>query len=126
MTIYSVRFYTTGQYADEDVEADTPEQALEKAKELIATEQDGLDYYAREDDGVNEIRVWRGGETLAAWQHSEVSLRLAAQDLLEALEQALQALNTAPRFRIPHLDTDSYEIAAACDRAIAKAKGGAA
>jgi hypothetical protein len=49
----------------------------------------------------------------------------ALPELLNAVEQALQALNTAPRFRIPHLDTDSYEIAAACGRAIAKAKGGA-
>jgi hypothetical protein len=44
--------------------------------------------------------------------------------LLATLEQAVQALNTAPNFRVPHLDTNSYEIAAACDRAIAKAKAG--
>jgi len=48
----------------------------------------------------------------------------AAGDLLTALEQAVQALNTAPRFKVPHLDTDSYAIASICDRAIAKAKGG--
>jgi hypothetical protein len=55
----------------------------------------------------------------------DMRLRLAAGDLLAALEQAVQALNTAPRFRVPHLGTDSYKIAATCDRAIAKAKGGA-
>ncbi len=52
-------------------------------------------------------------------------LQFAAGELLDALEQAVQALNTAPRFRVPHLDTDSYKIAAICERAIAKAKGGA-
>jgi hypothetical protein len=43
--------------------------------------------------------------------------------LLEALEQALEALNTVPRFPVPSLLTDSYRVAAMCDRAIAKAKG---
>ena len=46
-------------------------------------------------------------------------------DLIAALEQAVAALNTAPRFRVASLDTDSYRIASICDRAIAKAKGGA-
>jgi hypothetical protein len=45
--------------------------------------------------------------------------------LLEGLEQALAALNTAPRFRVPSFDTDSYAIAALCSRIIARAKGGA-
>ncbi len=49
----------------------------------------------------------------------------AGPTLLAALEQAVAALNTAPRFRVPSLDTDSYRIASLCDRAIAKAKGGA-
>ena len=48
-----------------------------------------------------------------------------APTLLEALQQAVAALNTAPRFAVPSLDTDSYRIAALCDLAIAKAKGGA-
>jgi hypothetical protein len=45
--------------------------------------------------------------------------------LLEALEQAVAALNTAPRFRVPSLGTDSYAIAALIDRAIAGQKEGA-
>ena len=49
----------------------------------------------------------------------------AAPELLAALDQAVKALNTAPRFHVPVLGTDSYKIAALCDRAIAKAKGGA-
>jgi hypothetical protein len=32
-------------------------------------------------------------------------------------------LNTAPRFAVPALESDSYAIAAECGRAIAKAKG---
>jgi hypothetical protein len=49
--------------------------------------------------------------------------RSAATPLLAALTQAVAALNTAPRFTVPSLDTDSYAIAALCDRAIAKANG---
>jgi hypothetical protein len=41
-------------------------------------------------------------------------------------EQALEALNTAPRFKVPNLGTDSYKIADIRDRALAKAKAGVA
>lgn len=44
--------------------------------------------------------------------------------LVNALEQAVQALNTVPRFPVPNLLSDSYKIAATCDRALARAKGG--
>jgi hypothetical protein len=44
-----------------------------------------------------------------------------APELLAALKQAVTALNVAKRFRV--LDTDSYQIAAMCDAAIAKAEG---
>ena len=46
----------------------------------------------------------------------------AAPELLEALRLAQRALNTAPRFRVG--DTDSYEIAATVDKAIAQADAG--
>ena len=42
-----------------------------------------------------------------------------AMQMLDALQLAQRALNTAPRFRVD--DTDSYEIAAKVDAAIAKA-----
>jgi hypothetical protein len=45
----------------------------------------------------------------------------AAEDLLAALWQAVDALNTAPRFQVGA--SDSYAIASLCDRAIAKATG---
>ena len=41
--------------------------------------------------------------------------------LVDALKWAVLALNTAPRFKVG--DTDSYEIAAKCDRTIAKVEG---
>jgi hypothetical protein len=65
------------------------------------------------------------GKTVATLAPEEWHEMLAAWELLDALEQAVQALNTAPRFSVPHLDTDSYRIAIVCDHAIRKAKGGA-
>ncbi len=56
------------------------------------------------------------------------SLLAAAPALLEACETALVALNTAPRFRVPALDTsegkiDSYKVASRLGKVIALAKG---
>jgi len=65
------------------------------------------------------------GVGFAQWRDEDLSLQLAARDLLAALTRALAALNTAPRFRVAGLDTDSYAIAAECEKAIAMAKGGA-
>lgn len=45
----------------------------------------------------------------------------AAPDLLAALQEAVTALNVKEKF--PVYDTDSYAIAARCDKAIAKAEG---
>jgi hypothetical protein len=44
-------------------------------------------------------------------------------DLVETLELVLDALNTAPRFRVR--DTDSYAIASRVSAVLAKSKGGA-
>lgn len=45
----------------------------------------------------------------------------AAPELLAALQEAVTALNVKEKF--PVYDTDSYAIAARCDKAIAKAEG---
>jgi hypothetical protein len=54
------------------------------------------------------------------WQ-AMVDLVAAAPELLAALRLARNALNVAPRFHVG--STDSYEIAAACDKAISKSEG---
>lgn len=45
----------------------------------------------------------------------------AADELLDACRQSVNALNIAPRFRVG--DTDSYAIASTLGRAISKAEG---
>jgi Protein of unknown function (DUF2958) len=52
----------------------------------------------------------------------DLRLDLAAPVLLTALQKALAALNTAPRFDVPCLGCDSYAIAAEAERAIAAAR----
>jgi hypothetical protein len=128
MTIYKAYFHTDAAFATREVEADTPEQALIQAQELCANDPSDL-WFDSYDGGlpVNEITINDDNyDKVAVWFDDDMWLRLAAPDLLDALEQATAALNHAPRFAAPGLDTDSYRIASICDKAIAKAKGGAA
>jgi hypothetical protein len=102
------------------------EQALTLARQFYESQPSDL-YFETFDGGMplNEIAIQdAGGADCASWLSQEFRLCLAAQDLLAGLEQAVVALNSAPRFLVPSLATDSYWIAAICDLAIAKAKGG--
>ena len=124
MTTYTAYFRNDAKFAPREFEAATPEEAL-----ALAKQHDWSDLWFEPYDGmsVNEIEICdEDGNELAVWLDDELRLRLAAQEMLDALEQALAALNQAPRFKVPGLSTDSYRIAAICDKAIAKAKGGAA
>ena len=127
MTTYEALFHTDGGYAIRQLEADTPEQALAIARQLGEADPSQLAFQPY--DGampVTEIEVCGPeGVGFARWRDEDFSLRLAARDLLAALTRAVAALNAAPRFRVAGLDTDSYAIAAECDKAIAMAKGGA-
>jgi hypothetical protein len=127
MTTYTVNFASDAEFASHKFDAETPERALALARKPYEDDPSELLFQPYGGMDVNEILVYDAdGNERAVWYDDELRLRLAAGDLLAALEQAVQALNTAPRFRVPHLATDSYKIAAVCDRAIAKAKGGAA
>jgi hypothetical protein len=55
------------------------------------------------------------------WDADAAELISAAPEVLDACRNAVRALNTAECFKVG--DTDSYEIAAQCLRAIAKAVG---
>jgi hypothetical protein len=128
MTNYTVHFYTEADWANSLIEAHSPENALEAAKRIA--DGDGfweLDFQAYDNTAsVERIEIFdEAGHPVAEWKKRQLRLRLAASELLDALEKAVEALNTAPRFKVPGLDTDSYAVAAICDEAIALAKGGA-
>jgi hypothetical protein len=127
LTTYTVTFRTERDSASEDIEAASPEAALAEAR-AIADDRDRVAslYFETYTDyvPVDEIVVDNpDGERVAAWLGPELLLRFASEDLFNALAMAVTALNTAPGFKVPKLDTDSYAIAAQCGRAIAKAKG---
>jgi hypothetical protein len=128
MTTYQV--YRSDQWGRRDFDAETPAQALALAQRFAEEKWHvlDLDYYEACDSPINEIEVCDDEHnSLALWLDDDMRLRLSARDLLNAVQKAVAALNTAPRFAVQHLDTDSYAIAAECDRAIGKAtKGGAA
>ena len=127
LTTYTVTFRTEQESASEEIDAPSPEAALAEAR-AINDDRDRLGaLYFEPYAGytpVEEIVVdTPDGERVAEWLSPNLLLHLAAEDLFNALEKALTALNTAPRFAVLRLGTDSYTIAAACRRAIAKAKG---
>ena len=93
MTTYTVYFRSDRNYADHDIEADTPEQALAVARQLC--ESGDIYHEALFDDydgraPINEIEVCHEDEeALAVWQDDDLRLRLAAADLLTAAEKIL-------------------------------------
>jgi stage V sporulation protein SpoVS len=124
MTTYTANFRTDAEWAEEEFEAETPQQALALARAFYDSHTEDLMFQSY-DGGmpVNEIEIsGDAGDKLVVWRDEYLTLHLAASDLLDALEQAVAALNTARRFPVPSLLSDSYKIAAICDQAIAKAK----
>jgi hypothetical protein len=128
LTQYTVRLFTERDSATTEITAPSPELALDEAR-AIAADPDRLarlqfepypELFPVEDIIIENT----DGQQCAHWHAGELRLRLAAPDLLAALKDALKALNTAPRFRVACLDTDSYQVAAACGRAIDKAATG--
>ena len=86
--------------------------------------------YTKLDDGEGpdggaryEIDEVHGFTVCVVDDEETARLFCAAPDMLAALEQALEALNIAPRFRVRGLDSDSYKIATVCEAAINRAKG---
>jgi hypothetical protein len=123
MTTYTVHFRTDAESATHDIKAATPEQALALAHELDAPSELSFDPY----NGimpVNEILVYDAdGKKVAAWRDDDLRLRLAAPELLDALE-TLVARDRAEA-RECGFDDDEMSWLEDADRAIAKAKGGA-
>jgi hypothetical protein len=124
MPNYTAYFYTDADWAKIRIEADTPTQALEIAQDIESDNLELLNFQNYDGiEGIEHIEIrapngWVAGE----WLSDSRRLRLAASEMLQALELALTALNTAPRFSAGA--TDSYAVAAFCESAIAKAKGG--
>ena len=125
MTTYSVRFRNNTAWACHDIKARTPEKALALARKLSTT--------TASTSGSSptilrrtSTRSWSATTTATnwLWRDEELWLRLAAQDLLDALEE-LVARDRAEAAESGFTDDEMTWLEDA-RRAIAKAKGGAA
>ena len=126
MTSYTVHFRNSTAWASDEVEADTPENALALARKGV--DDGSLDLWFDAYDmtsEVNEIAVNDDdGNELAFWCDEDTSLRLAARDLLDALEELVSRERTEAA-ECGFTDDEMTWLEDA-RRAIASAKGGAA
>jgi hypothetical protein len=78
MPIYEAEFHTDAEWASLEIETDTPQQALAKAR---AVDTDTLVFEAYDEyHPVNHIIIRDGSDTeLAEWQDEELRLQLAAR-----------------------------------------------
>lgn len=93
MTTFTATFRTDADYAEHTFKAKTAEQALVLARKFY-DEHDGELLFQNYDGGsaVNEIEIsGPDGSELAVWQDDDLRLRLAASDLLGALESQTEA-----------------------------------
>jgi hypothetical protein len=131
MKTYTAYFRTDADWADKTFKAKTPEQALAQAR-AFHDEHDGELLFQEYDGGLplNEIEIVSPeGDELAIWRDKDLWLRLAAQDLFDALETqtdaaqaVIDAWATGDLARAVRTLTGATSAARA---AIAAAKGGA-
>lgn len=118
MTIYSARFETDTHSAEDEIEAATPEEALEKARALFNTDPGSLWWESLEIGDVQLIIIDDDkSEHCPTWASEKFCLRLYAPELLEALETLGQAIEKGD------LQTIADVWLGQCRRAIDQAKG---
>jgi hypothetical protein len=90
---YKAFFYTEADWAETTIKAATPEQALQRAHRIESEETETLDFQSYDGGGgVEHIEIRStDGRTVTEWRHEDLNLRLAARDLLDALESQTDA-----------------------------------
>jgi hypothetical protein len=119
MTTYDVYFHSDLQWGKLKIVADTAAQALEIACRLADEDPNSLilDDYEACDCPINDIEVYDDRHNqLAVWYSDDLRLRLAASDMLEALEFIAADIEEGIRAKGAWLKL--------ARDAIAKAKGG--
>lgn len=92
MNTYLAYFYTDAEYASTAIEASSPHEALEKAKDELQ-DHDGLafDHYDHVQP-VNHIEILDDNRNeLAHWRDPDLLLRMAAPDMLSLLKRINEA-----------------------------------
>ncbi len=89
MTTYTAYFRGNAEFATKEFVAKTPEKALRMARDFLEQHGDELDFEPYDHGGmaVDEIEICTdGADELAVWRGEDLRLRLAARDLLKALQ----------------------------------------
>ncbi len=91
---YKAEFFTAADYAFRNFEAETPEQALQLARQFYDNDIGELDFRSYDDNaGLDQIQIWdseRG--TLASWESDDYRLRKAGPELLKQSVRVLAML----------------------------------
>jgi hypothetical protein len=125
MTIYTATFRKADTWATKEIDAMTPEQALLHARALIDNDDAALDWctYDPSPVAVDEIEIANPDGADACWRSEELALRLAASELLEALQFCAMTLADLECSKRKGYIAEAIELARA---AIAKARPPAA
>jgi hypothetical protein len=117
MKSFLIYFRTDLQWAELDIEAATPEQALKQALRIATDHPRSLDYNAYDGlRSINAIEVCDDeANLLLVWHDDDMRLRLAARDLLQAAELVIARWEQG----------DLAEAVRALEAAVVDAKGGA-
>ena len=93
LTRYTVTYRTSDTWATREIEAETPEHALQTARALFDQDVNALDWCNYDPSSVplDEIEIAGPGGAGAVWQSEDLGIRLAAHDLLAALEGQTEA-----------------------------------
>ena len=93
MTNYIITFSTEAEHGSCDIIAETPQQALELARKTWEGNPDAINWeHYCERQCLTDIVVMNESEdVLVTWKDPDESVRLAAPDLLEALEAQAMA-----------------------------------
>jgi hypothetical protein len=123
MTEYYAHYRTDSEYALFEFEADTPEQALQLARELYEHEHCPLQFDPYQGPlPLDEIDIsGPEGDQLAVWQSDDMRLRLSAQELFNALVCCERVLRDHEQYD-DEGDSAESEAAVMARAAIAKAK----
>ena len=93
MPTYTAHFFTEADYAETTIKAASPRQALRRARQIESEETETLDFQSYDGtNGIERIEIWAADRrTVAEWQSDDLRLRLAAGELLEALDAQTEA-----------------------------------
>jgi hypothetical protein len=90
---FQAYFYSEADWARTTIEAETPELALQRARQIESEETETLDFKSYDGGaGVEHIEIRSAeGDTVAEWRHEDLLLRTAARELRDVLEEQTDA-----------------------------------